>query len=323
MAFSYEYSIGSVRAKECHLFGSAEFEQMLAMKSEDELLRFLSDKGYGSGSTVEELLESNTEAMWAYIRTVAPDMTVFEPFMQRNDIHNIKTVIKGLMTDRYTEDLMSEPCTIPRKLLMEAAENRRFDKLPEWVGGAADKAYSLLAESGDARLSDGLIDCAYLMQLSKTADETKSAFLSEYFRTLIFYTDIKLMLRAARTNASRDYLERTVCPVKGLDKKEAITKVLSGEENLVKYLEHISAYDCCDAAKAYGESPTQFERFVDNKLIALARKCCRYASEGAEPILGYYLGCEAERKVIHIIDGGIRTRTPADKIRERLRDTYG
>lgn len=323
MALSYEFSIGSVRAKECSLFGSAEFEQMLGMKSEEELCRFLSDKGYGEGSSADELLESNTQAMWAYIKSVAPDMGIFTPFLQRNDIHNIKAVIKGLMSGKNTESLMADPCTIPRRLLMEAAENRRFDKLPEWIGDAADKAYALLAESGDARLSDGLIDCAYMKELSRAADENGSVFLAEYFRTLIFYTDIKILLRGARTGASRDYFERAVCPIAGLDRKTAIGKALSGESNLVRYLEHIDAYDCRGAAKAYGESPSQFERFVDNKLIALVRKSCRYASEGAEPLLGYYLGCEAERKVIHIIDGGIRTKTPTDKIRERLRDTYG
>ena len=46
MALSYEFSIGSVRAKECSLFSAADIEQMLALGSEEELFRFLSDKEY-------------------------------------------------------------------------------------------------------------------------------------------------------------------------------------------------------------------------------------------------------------------------------------
>ena len=40
-------------------------------------------------------------------------------------------------------------------------------------------------------------------------------------------------------------------------------------------------------------------------------------------MLGYYLGSETEKKVIHIIESGIRTQSGADTIRERLREIYG
>ena len=61
MSLSYEFSIGSVRAKEKSLFTSSDAEQMLALKNENELIRFLRDKGYGDGNTVDEIIESNTE----------------------------------------------------------------------------------------------------------------------------------------------------------------------------------------------------------------------------------------------------------------------
>ena len=75
--------------------------------------------------------------------------------------------------------------------------------------------------------------------------------------------------------------------------------------------------------EAYKESPSAFERWVDNRLILLAKESCKRAGEGAEPLLGYYLGSEIEKKVIHIIQSGVRTKTDADTIRERLREIYG
>ena len=42
-----------------------------------------------------------------------------------------------------------------------------------------------------------------------------------------------------------------------------------------------------------------------------------------DPLIGYYLGSDAEKKVIHIIASGIRTNTDTDSIRERLREIYG
>ena len=323
MGLSYEFSIGSVRAKECSLFSGADIEQMLSMKSSGDLFRYLSDKGYGEGDNVDELIESNSQKMWSYLKSVAPDMSVFDPFIRQNDIHNIKTIIKGLMSGRDTDELMAQPASVPPEKLRDAAENHRFDKLPGWIADAAEKSYTLLAQTKDARLSDALIDRAYLDWLGSAAEAEKNMFLAEYFRNYIFYADIKLMIRAARTSASRDYLERAVSEVDGLDKPEAVKRALSGFDQFMKYLAKLDAYDCRQAIAAYNVSPSEFERFVDNRLMALTRRCCRYASEGASPMLGYYLACENERKLIHIIDGGIRTDTPPDRIRERLRDTYG
>ena len=47
MALSYEFSIGSVRAKEKNLFTNSDIEHMLGCENVNELCRYLSDKGYG------------------------------------------------------------------------------------------------------------------------------------------------------------------------------------------------------------------------------------------------------------------------------------
>ena len=73
----------------------------------------------------------------------------------------------------------------------------------------------------------------------------------------------------------------------------------------------------------YKKSTSDFEKFIDNKLIILAKQFCRMSSEGPEPLVGYYIGCKYERKLINIIASGIKTKTPPDKIRERLREIYG
>ena len=80
---------------------------------------------------------------------------------------------------------------------------------------------------------------------------------------------------------------------------------------------------CKQAMEAYKTSPSDFEKFTDDRLMMLAKESCKRASEGAEPLLGYYLGEEAEKKVLHIIYSGIKTGADQDTIRERLREIYG
>ena len=76
------------------------------------------------------------------------------------------------------------------------------------------------------------------------------------------------------------------------------------------YLENISNYDCKTAISLYKERPSEFERFVDNKLMKISKDMCRLSNEGPEPMFGYFIGCEYERRTVNIISNGVRTNTP-------------
>lgn len=323
MALSYEFSIGSVRAKEKHLFSGADIEQMLALKSEDELVRYLKDKAYGDGDSVDEMIESNVRRMWHYIRGVAPDMAVFEPFMIQNDAHNLKTMIKGVMTGKDHDELLMEPCTIPTDTMQNAVDNNRFDSFPLWLQRPARRAYQILAETKDARLSDAYIDKALMEHMLELGDRLHSAFLREYLQNLVFYANVKTALRGARTGVRRVFLEKALCDCPGFDKNAVIPLALQGEDALCKYLKKTDAFGCAEAMKKYESAAPEFEKWVDDRLMQIARRLCRMASEGPEPLLGYYMGCVYEHKLITILSSGLKTATPPEKIRERLRECYG
>lgn len=321
MSLSYEYSVGSVRAREKSLLTGTDVEQLLACKSESELCSVLRDKGYGEGDSVDEILADHTQKTWEYLRSVAPDFEIFSPFFVGNDIHNLKVVLKGTMSARKYEHLLLKPADIDTDILVKAVENRRFSQLPEWLAGDAEKACELLLHKGDARESDALIDAAAMKHMLELSKSYKSEFLQEYFRTLVFYNNIKIAVRSANTRVTANFLSGALCEVKDFRKKTVTDAVLKG--NLLDELSKFREYDCDKAMEEFKKSPSDFERFVDNKLILLAKDCCKRASEGAEPLLGYYLACEAEKKIIHIIASGLRTDTPKEKIRERLREIYG
>ena len=324
MALSYEFSIGSVRAKEIALFSKADLEQLLACSSVDALCQTLRDKGYGSGSSFDEIAENHMEGVWAYLKSIAPDIAVFTPFIIQNDVHNFKVTLKGTMSarDYYTELLIS-PCTVEHSDMIAAVEHRDMRALPEWLAPAAEKAYDLLAHTGDAKASDAVVDKALMQEMLRFAQGFKSAFLREYIGTQVFYCNIKIALRSARTGADRHYLKTALVRLDGFDKDAVISAALRGFDPLVDLLSKKSEYGCKAAMEAFKTSPSAFEKFVDDRLMTLARESCKRTSEGAEPLLGYYLGEEAQKKALLIIYSGIKTGTNADVIRERLREIYG
>lgn len=323
MALSYEFSIGSVRAKETSLLKKSDIEQMINLKSEDELIRFLKDKNFGDGKDTDEIINDNTKKMWDFIHSVSPDTNIFEPFYLQNDIHNLKTVLKGILSDTDYRSLILTTWTIDPALMRKAVENNRFDNMPQWLVEPAEKAYRLLTRTGDARLSDAVIDNAALRKMLEAGKASHSQFLEDYFKIYVFYANIKTAIRAAKIRSSQNYLETALCECEGFDKEAVIKKAISSKDALFKYLSSLSIYDCKEAMAHFEKNPCEFERYVENKLIALAKKECRISCRGPEALFGYYLGCQAQCQAVHIIASGIVTQTSPDKIRERLRETYG
>jgi vacuolar-type H+-ATPase subunit C/Vma6 len=325
MAASYEYSVGSVRAKEKNLLSRQDIEQLPGAKSTGELCALLRDKGYGGssdGGDVDALLRDETAALWSYLRGIAPDFSAFDCFLYRNDLHNIKVAIKGTLRGRKFGALMLSPCTIPHKTVESACAERRFGEFPDWAAEAADRAYSILAESGDTPLADAVMDTAAMKAMLNASDRLKSPTLTEYFHNLVFWNNVKVALRAAKTGKNAGFIENAVCPIEGIELREWQRAILAGEDETVALLEKLSIFDCDKGVEQYKLSPSAFEKWVDDRLIRLASEC-RRVSIGVEPMMGYLLAREAEIKTIHIIASGIRAGQDEQTIRERMREIYG
>lgn len=324
MALSYEYSIGSVRAKENSLFQKSDIEQLLACDSLAQFCQTLRDKSWGSGESFDDISQDHTDKMWAYLKTTAPDFSIFSPFLIQNDVHNFKVTLKGTMSARkYYEKLLLSPCTVERGEIIYAVEHRDMSKLPGWMAQPAEKAYELLAHTGDAKSCDAVLDKAVMQEMLRFSKGLRSAFLQKYFNTLVFYGNAKIALRSARTGADKNYLKTALCDAEGFDADGITASAVKGSDALIDKLSKFGEYDGKAAMEQYKKSPTAFEKFVDDKLLVMAKESCKRASEGAEPLLGYYLGEEAEKKVLHIIASGIKTGADTDIIRERLREIYG
>ena len=319
MALSYEFSIGSVRAKENALFSKTDLEQLLGCKTTAELCQTLSDKGYGTVGAFDEMTKRHMDGVWEYLRKIAPDFGVFAPFLIQNDAHNFKVVLKGTMSARdYYTALLLTPCTVEHKLMIDAMKD-----LPAWLQEPAAKAYDLLAHTGDARAADAVLDKAVMLEMLRQSEGFRSKFLKEYFRTEVFYHNIKIALRGARTGADRHYYKSAMPRFEGFDRDKIVQAALKGHDALVDMLSKLSDYGCKQAMEQYKSSPSAFEKFVDDRLMMLAKESCKRTSEGAEPLLGYYLGEEAQNKVLHIIYSGVKTGADTEIIRERLREIYG
>ena len=218
---------------------------------------------------------------------------------------------------------MVKPCTFSEETLKQAVENRKFSLLGEELSASCDKAYEILAHTGDARLSDAVLDRAFMELILKTSEKSDSEFMSEYFKATVFYNNVNTAIRGAKADCDRDFLEIAICDVQDFPRSRILEARVKGLEPTLDVLSKISAYGCNKAVEEYKTSPSAFEKFVDNRLMSLAKEKCKRSGDGADPITGYLIASETEKKVIHIIASGIRTKTNYETVKERLREVYG
>ena len=320
MGQSFEYAVGSVKAKERALLTDADLELLLAASDEEALASVLRDKGY-EGADVGAMLRRQQEETWEYVGRLVEDIGLFAPLLRLNDLHNVKVILKSTLTGRTSDGLLLQPATLAPDEVQSAVNARRFDRLPDWIGPAAARAFDLIAHNTDARLGDAVLDRAAMEAM--LADAAKlSPSVGAYLRTLIFFSDVKIALRAARTGAEPAYLEAALCPVDGLDLRRLKESAIAGLPELVEWLKTLDAYGCRAAAEAFEVAPAAFEKAVDDRLIAVMRQA-RFGVEGVDVLYGYVLARQAENKVVHIIASGVRTGAGETAIRERVRNLHG
>lgn len=321
MAASYAFACGSVRARESDLLTAQEREALLALRTPDQLTAALRDRGWGdtAGSAEgEELLRQETARLWEYLRGITPDFSLYDAFLVRQDYHNLKATIKGVLSGREYGHLLLEPAAVNTELLREAVESRKFSLLPEGMAQAAEKAYDRLAHAADPQGCDSILDRAAMAAQRQAAQVSRVALLCEYIDIQIFYQDARIALRAARTGRDAAFLKEALCD----PEPELIRAAAAGEDEVLGWLGRTDRWGSRQAAELYRESPSRFEKFAEDQAMACIR-CGKQVTLGPEPLLGYLAARETEIRTMRLLYSGLRAGRSEADIRERMRELYG
>ncbi len=321
---SYGFAIGNLRARENRLLKQSELLHLLSAEDTFELANMLKDKGIGDGLSNNpiQIIKNHTSELWQYLTDIAPDMAYFDPFFYENDFHNLKAILKCILKEKDYNRFIIVPATVDVKLIERAFKEKRFEVLPENLSTAAKKAYDVLSQSGDSQLADGIIDAACMTAQLSRAKECRLALVTEIIEALVFYSNIKVAIRAAEAQKTADFLEQCITENGVIPKKDVVKAALGGKEKVLKLLEGVDKLGGAQAVKAYCQDPWRFEKFVDDLIIKKVLRC-KSITMGVEPLLAYMLARKYEIKNLNIIYSGIKTGQSREKIEERLREVYG
>lgn len=315
----YLYATMNIRANEKKLLNSRGIERMIEAKTPEEVSKILSEFGYGQNALlniddVEAAIQSAEEETVRIVSDACDNDSIKNVFLLKYDFHNIKVITKANFTHQDAENLLSGVSLIPGEKLLSMIKDGDLSSLPEKMRAAYMAAAEVLAHTGNAELSDYILDEACFDMMTDTAKESGSEFLLGYVKLLADIANLRLAVRMIRRGKEED-IEARLLSFGGIAKEKFLRKNLSEELSTT----HLARAAELGEVTAKGEASfAEFERELDTLPVKYMQEA-KYVAFDERPIVAYLASREADAVTVRIIMSGKIMGLSPDEIRSRLR----
>lgn len=317
----YTYAVARIRAKEVSLFNKGVIEQLMALKTEEQCLKFLREKGWGDSDgplEAESMLEREHEKTWELMGELLDDMSIFDVLSYPDLFQNLKAAVKEGVRETNIPGIFVPGTAIAGEEMLKSIKEKEFGKLPDSMAQVAQEAYETLLHTKDGQLCDVLIDKAALEAIYEAGKKATDGIIRNYAESTVAVADIKIAVRSAKTNKTMEFMRKAMVPCESLDIKALSKAAMGGMDEVSEYLLG-TVYS--GGAEALMESPSAFECWCDNQIIETIRPEIRNPFS-AGPLVAYVLARENEIKTVRIILTGKLNGLKDEAIRERIREMY-
>lgn len=317
----YAYAVARVRANELSLLTTAEMEQLIMADGLPAALRILGDKGWGElehYENVSGVLLQQSQKTWQLLSEITPELHELDFLIIKNDFHNIKALLKAFVQNEKGFDSLIFPTVSDPEQMKEAIYNKKFGDLPAFARDITAETYEVLVHTFNGQLADIMLDAAALNASMAKAAETGNPFVIDLAELMGVTANIKIALRAARTEKDGVFLGIALCNTKTLDKAALAAAAVKGEKELTAWLANTVYSAAADFIK---QSSSSFEKWCDDFLMEHVQQA-KYKSFSIEPLVAFYLAKDAELKSVRIILSCKHNHLSAESIKERVRKLY-
>lgn len=317
----YTYAVARIRALEGSLFTQALIDQLLAVKSYEGCLQFLTEQGWGEADTpmtADAILAKEREKTWKVARELIKDMSVFDVLSYPDEFHNLKAAVKQACHAVEIPQIFYGDTSIKAEDMLRMIKEKEFHALPAFMAAAAKEAYEVLLHTRDGQLCDIIIDKAALDAIYQAGKASDVSIIKEYAESTVAVANIKIAVRCQKTGKRLDFMKRALAECDSLSISALAQAAVNGMDAVQEYL---SGTNYSKAAEALAESPSAFERWCDNRIIETIRPQ-KYQAFSVGPVVAYVLARENEIKTVRIILSGKQNGLPEQSIRERVREMY-
>ena len=333
-----------IRHAEKKLLTKQQLQRLADAKNLEDAIKLLNETSYSSElskldrpENYEQVLSEVLNKTYKEAMEISPDKSLVEILSCKYDYHNLKVLVK--------ENILKE----------------KFDSMYCMLDGNEIEAFRELALKNDEGLSkdfkecldffettmdpqdiDIFIDKKYFEKVLSLAEEFKLEMITEYFKAMIDFINLRTFIRCRKQNQVKETLEKVL--IKGGDvETDKILEMLSVSTSppLIKtdkildmFYEDIEILPIKLKAYKIGRvlskiveeykntnSLNSFEKSMDDYLVEIVRKA-KSIHYGAEVIFSFLFAKELEIKNLRLILVGKVNGLSADFIKERLREVY-
>ena len=267
----------------------------------------------------EQVLSEVLNKTYKEAMEISPEKSLVEILSCKYDYHNLKVLVK--------ENILKE----------------KFDSMYCMLDGNEIEAFRELALKNDEGLSkdfkecldffettkdpqdiDIFIDKKYFEKVLSLAEDFKLEMITEYFKAMIDFINLRTFIRCRKQNQVKETLEKVL--IKGGDIET--DKILDMFYEDIEILPiKLKAYKIGRVLSKIVEeykntnSLNSFEKSMDDYLVEIVRKA-KSIHYGAEVIFSFLFAKELEIKNLRLILVGKVNGLSADFIKERLREVY-
>ena len=328
---NYVYACARVRANERNLLNKEKLNQMIDARTMEDACKVLQDAQYGDEGEVilptayERALVKESDKLYAFLHSLAPDADEFKIFAYPFDYHNIKVLLKAEATGADAASMLMSGGTLTPAQMEVTVRERNTLSLTPHMKKAIEEAVDTLARTRDPQSVDLICDRECYADIREVADRSKNRYLQGYVELLIDPINLKTFVRCRRMGQTWSFFESVYLEGGNISSR---TFVAGYDEPIQQFATRLAATALAKAAdegsaaiKDSG-SFTSIEKLCDDALISYV-KDAKYISFGIEPLIGYAVGKQMEIKSARIILAGKAAGIDGSLIRERVRETYG
>lgn len=315
-----------IRHAEKKLLTKQQLQRLADAKNLEDAIKLLNETSYSSElskldrpENYEQVLSEVLNKTYKEAMEISPDKSLVEILSCKYDYHNLKVLVK--------ENILKE----------------KFDSMYCMLDGNEIEAFRELALKNDEGLSkdfkecldffettkdpqdiDIFIDKKYFEKVLSLAEGFKLEMITEYFKAMIDFINLRTFIRCRKQNQVKETLEKVLIKGGDIDTDKILDMFYEDIEILpIKLKAYKIGRVLSKIVEEYKNtnSLNSFEKSMDDYLVEIVRKA-KSIHYGAEVIFSFLFAKELEIKNLRLILVGKVNGLSADFIKERLREVY-
>ena len=315
-----------IRHAEKKLLTKQQLQRLADAKNLEDAIKLLNETSYSSElskldrpENYEQVLSEVLNKTYKEAMEISPEKSLVEILSCKYDYHNLKVLVKeNILKEKFD----SMYC------MLDESEIEAFRELAlkndEGLSKDFKECLDFFETTKDPQDIDIFIDKKYFEKVLSLAEGFKLEMITEYFKAMIDFINLRTFIRCRKQNQVKETLEKVL--IKGGDVET--DKILDMFYEDIEILPiKLKAYKIGRVLSKIVEeykntnSLNSFEKSMDDYLVEIVRKA-KSIHYGAEVIFSFLFAKELEIKNLRLILVGKVNGLSADFIKERLREVY-